>query len=253
MRLIGTAGVVAFLVFAPWMIRDWLVFGSPLPGQAAANALSVTASDIFAWNDPPTVSRYLAVGSARLLEMRVEGFVHNVFNVLVLPGLPISIIGIVALPWQGRGAVLRPLVLFSALTFIVTTALFSRLHDVGDVPPRFRTHRRPDRPLRPARPRRRRSRGSGHGWAGRVRSHGWARSSGIFGSLLFSMTLLPTFASATQASASLYAELGRRMALAGEPLDAASRTGHRELPDLDGRGRHASRHWHCLTNAGGRP
>ena len=28
-------------IFAPWAIRDWLVFGNPLPGQAAANALSV--------------------------------------------------------------------------------------------------------------------------------------------------------------------------------------------------------------------
>ena len=32
------AGIGAFLVFAPWAIRDWLVFGSPLPGQAVANA-----------------------------------------------------------------------------------------------------------------------------------------------------------------------------------------------------------------------
>mgnify|MGYP003408801941 CR=1 FL=1 len=51
---------------------------------------------------------------------------------------------------------------------------------------------------------------------------GGGAAAGIFGSLLFSMTLLPTYASGTQASATLYAELGRRMALAGEPLDEAS-------------------------------
>ncbi len=54
-----------------WPSRPWsssrrgpcatrLVFGSPLPGQAVTNALSVTGYDIFAWNDPPTLSRYLA-------------------------------------------------------------------------------------------------------------------------------------------------------------------------------------------------
>ena len=91
-----------------------MVFGSPLPGQAATNALSVTGFDIFAWNDPPTLARYLAVGPARLLEMRVEGIAHNLFYVLLLPGLPLSIIGLVALPWQGRAPALRPVVLLSA-------------------------------------------------------------------------------------------------------------------------------------------
>ena len=30
LRLVVAAGAVAFLVFLPWMVRDWLVFGSPL-------------------------------------------------------------------------------------------------------------------------------------------------------------------------------------------------------------------------------
>lgn len=220
-RLIGVAGVIAFLVFAPWMLRDWVEFGSPLPGQAAANALSVTGFDIFAWNDPPTLSRYLAVGPARLLEMRVEGFTHNLLNVLVLWGLPISIIGLLALPWQWRGAALRPLVLISALTFLVTTLFFpvsttwgTFLHASGPVNvlivlsallaldaglARLGTRMGWDRPI---------------AWLGPLL--------GIFGSLLFSVALLPSFASGTQSSASMYEELGRRMALAGEPLDMDS-------------------------------
>ena len=39
-RLVVAAGVIAFARLPPWAIRDWLVFGSPLPGQAVANALS---------------------------------------------------------------------------------------------------------------------------------------------------------------------------------------------------------------------
>ena len=34
LRLIGVVAVVSLLVFAPWAIRDWVVFGNPLPGQA---------------------------------------------------------------------------------------------------------------------------------------------------------------------------------------------------------------------------
>ena len=31
----------AFLVFLPWALRDWVVFGNPLPGQAVTNGLSL--------------------------------------------------------------------------------------------------------------------------------------------------------------------------------------------------------------------
>ncbi len=83
----------ASLVFAPWAVRNTIVFGNPLPGQAISNALSVTGFDIFAWNDPPTLARYLAVGPAGLFSMRVDGLGHNIGNVLLLLGIPISLIG----------------------------------------------------------------------------------------------------------------------------------------------------------------
>ncbi len=72
-RLIVVVAVFALVLFAPWAVRNWAVFGNPLPGQAISNALSVTGFDIFAWNDPPTLSRYLAVGVEELVNMRVVG------------------------------------------------------------------------------------------------------------------------------------------------------------------------------------
>ena len=136
LRLIGVVAVVSLLVFAPWAARDWIVYGNPLPGQAVSNALSVTGFDIFAWNDPPTLARYLAVGPARLLEMRVEGLAHNMFNVLVFLGIPLSVVGILALPWQARDRALRPVVLISALAFLVTEPPLPCRHHLGHVPPR---------------------------------------------------------------------------------------------------------------------
>jgi len=122
--LVLVPAAVAALVYAPWALRDWLSFGSPLPGQALANALSVNNFDIFAYQNPPTLAGYLAQGPAALLNLRVAGAAHNLFDVLVIPTFPIGIIGLLALPWTGRLAALRPLALAAAITFLATSLIF---------------------------------------------------------------------------------------------------------------------------------
>ena len=82
------AAAAALLVMSPWLVRSWLTFGSPLPGQAALNAFSLTGPDIFAWADRPTLSRYLAAGAGELLNQRVVAFGHNLVDVLLIPGSP---------------------------------------------------------------------------------------------------------------------------------------------------------------------
>ena len=124
LRLIGVVAIVSLALFAPWAIRNWVEFGSPLPGQAAANALSVRPTDVFAWSDPPTLSRYLAEGPVRLFELRLIGIGHNVLNVLLLLGIPVGVVGFVALPWFGRAVALRPLVIVSVVAFAVTSLVF---------------------------------------------------------------------------------------------------------------------------------
>jgi hypothetical protein len=220
-RLIGLAGVVALVVFAPWAARNWAVFGSPLPGQAVTNAFSITGHDIFAWNDPPSVARYLAVGPARLLEMRVEGAWHNLGTVLLLPGLPISLIGLLALPWTGRGQAVRPVVLLGLLTFLATTLLFpvattwgTFLHAAGPVQVLIVLSA---------------LLALDAGIARLAARQGWTRpvawlgpALGIFGSILFTVVLLPSFGAGSQGTAAYYVELGRRMEAIGHPLDAAA-------------------------------
>ena len=94
LRLIGIVGFIALAIFAPWAYRNLLEFGSPLPGQAVTNALYLTGYDIFAWNDPPTLARHLALGPVGLLQLRVTGLTHNLFNVLILLGMPMSVVGL---------------------------------------------------------------------------------------------------------------------------------------------------------------
>jgi hypothetical protein len=220
-RMIGVVGVVAAAVFAPWAYRDVVVFGSPLPGQAATNALYLTGYDIFAWNDPPTLSRYLGQGVGWLIGVRVEGTLHNLWNVLGLLGLPLSVIGMVALPWQGRDRATRPLVLISLIVFLFTSLVFPAatqwgtfLHGAGPVHVLVVLSGLL-------------ALDAGIAWLGVRR--GWTRpvawlgpALGVFGAALFSIAFLPSFGSGSAATARLYDELGKRAAAAGYPLDATA-------------------------------
>jgi len=214
LRLVGVVAAVALVVFAPWAFRNLLAFGSPLPGQAATNALYLTGYDVFAWNDPPTLARHLAQGPAWLLGLRIQGVLHNLVNVLIYLGMPISLLGVVALPWQWRGAALRPLLWLSLIMFGFTGLVFPAatqwgtfLHAAGPV----------------------------HVlvivlallaldavivWVGQRR--GWTRpvawlgpALGIFGAVLFAIALLPAFAGGSTESARQFEELATRMRAAG--------------------------------------
>jgi hypothetical protein len=124
LRLVLTPAVAAVLVFAPWGIRDWLTFGTPLPGQTLSNALYVNYLDIFAYRDQPSLAGYLAQGPAAIIGMHLAGIGHNLLNVLIIPAFPIGLIGLLLLPRVWRLASLRPLLIAGLLTFAVTGLLF---------------------------------------------------------------------------------------------------------------------------------
>jgi hypothetical protein len=220
-RLIGIVAVVAFVVFAPWAYRDYVEFHNPLPGQALSNALYLTGYDLFAWKHPPTLARHLSVGLDGLVALRIEGLAHNLINVLLLLGLPVSLVGLIALPWQARGYALRPLTVFSVLTFLLTSLLFPASTQWGT----FLHAAAPVHVLLVL---------SGifaiDAVVTRIGSRvGWDRSVtwvGVIGtvavSLLFSAALLPGYGQGSRDTARHFEELGVRMAAIGRPLDATA-------------------------------
>jgi len=116
---------VAAACYAPWAVRQWLVFGSPFPGQTAANAFSVSPNDIFGWTAPqPTLATYLASGPAALVAQRLEALRHNVMDVLVTPALPWSVVGLVGMVLLWRARPLRLLLAAAVLTFLAATLVF---------------------------------------------------------------------------------------------------------------------------------
>jgi hypothetical protein len=221
LRLIGVVAAVAAVVFAPWAYRNLVVLGSPLPGQAVTNALYLSGYDIFAWNDPPTLARHLAIGPAALIGLRVAGLAHNLLNVLVLLGIPVSVIGLLALPWQGRGLALRPLLWISLIMFFVTSLLFPAatqwgtfLHAAGPVHVLLVISAVLVLDAGIARLGRR------MGWTNPIAWLGTAV--GLGSSLLFSAALLPTFGGGSHGTQDLYTELGARMAAVDRPLDRSA-------------------------------
>ncbi len=123
-RLVLVPAVVAIAVVAPWLVRQAIVFGSPLPGQAITNAWAISGFEIFAWKEPATLAGYLAAGPAAWLDDRVGGFWHNLVSVLVLPGIPVAAVGLAGLPWVARCRALRLLVVSAVATFAITTLVF---------------------------------------------------------------------------------------------------------------------------------
>lgn len=241
LALVVPPAVVAAVVFAPWAVRDWIEFGSPFPGQALTNALSLDGRDIFAWQDRPTLARYLSAGVGRLLELRWIGAVHNLTQVLLYLGVPLSVVGLVGLPWVARGAAaaphphaaasrawpvdpLRPLLAFSILTFLVASLVFpvsttwgTFLHAAGAIHVLLVVSALLvlDRLIV---------------WVGARR--GWTRpvawlgpAFAIAGSLLFSAVILPTDGRGSRDTAERYAALAAAFSSAGSEVNLAAEPG----------------------------
>jgi hypothetical protein len=182
------------------------------------NALYLTGYDLFAWKHPPTLARHLSIGVDGLLSLRLAGLEHNLINVLLLLGLPVSAVGVIALPWQARGFALRPLVALSLVMFLITSLLFPAATQWGT----FLHAAAPVHVLLVL---------SGifaiDALGTRLgRRVGWDRSVtwvGVVGSvavsLLFSAALLPSYGQGSRDTARHFEELGVRMAAIGRPLD----------------------------------
>jgi hypothetical protein len=206
---------------APWLARNWFAFGSPLPGQAITNAWAITGYEIFAWQDPATAGEYLALGPATWLEHRIDGFLHNLLGVLLVPGAPIAVIGLLALPWAARLRTFRPLLVLALLTFLVATLVFPVQTQWGtflhaSVPAAVLLLVAGLAGL-----------DEGLAWVGRRR--GWTRPVAwlaplfaVFGALLFMAPGVVAYGGQARGTEATYEDIGRRMAEAGVPLDGTA-------------------------------
>lgn len=118
------------VVVVPWLVRNVVDLGSPLPGQAVENLWLRRNEDIFAWLDRPTAAGYLGRGAGAIVGDRIDALIHQTVSVLVTPAFPIGLLGLVAVVALRRSpAIRRPtalalLLLGGLLTFLATALLF---------------------------------------------------------------------------------------------------------------------------------
>jgi hypothetical protein len=129
-RMVAAAIVGGLLVSVPWLARNLLVFGTPLPGQAAENALIVSNEQIFAYLDRPTLSEFGSQGASGVIGNILLAFSHNLVNVLIVPAAPVTVLGLCGAAWLfwrhplARQGSLGALAAFGLLIFAVNTMVF---------------------------------------------------------------------------------------------------------------------------------
>jgi 4-amino-4-deoxy-L-arabinose transferase-like glycosyltransferase len=123
----------AALVFAgyliamgPWFLRNWSVFGTPLPGAGMKTMFLTTYDDMFAYGRPLTLQGYLAWGWGEILTSKTQALWLNlqrlwVENLLIFL-LPFSTLGL----WNlRRERLLWPFFLYLPLLFLSMTLVFT--------------------------------------------------------------------------------------------------------------------------------
>jgi hypothetical protein len=116
--------IVAFaIVIAPWLVRNYLAFGTPLPNSVLSQAWLTDYVDTFNYWTQPTWQTLLAQGWQAILVQRGQALLHN-GGVFLLGTFPW---GLLALPglWllRSRWSFFPPLV-YGLLLFFVTALLF---------------------------------------------------------------------------------------------------------------------------------
>ena len=153
-----------------------------------------------------------------LLGQRVEALGHNLFDVLIVPGFPVSLLGLVALPWFGRAHALRPLLVLGLLVFGITTLAFpvattwgTFLHAAVPILVLLLVVAMVALDA---------------GLAAIGRRRGWTRPTAWLGpvfagvaAILFTALAVPAYGSQAATTAANYAGLGARFAAAGIPLE----------------------------------
>jgi hypothetical protein len=134
--------VVAFvLLVGPWLVRNYLAFGTPLPGSVLSQAWLGDYVDSFNYQAPPTWETLLAGGWPAILAQRGQAMVHN-SGVFLTSTFPWGLLALPGLWLLRREWAFYPPLVYGVLLFLVATLLFpassvsgTLYHSLGAVVP----------------------------------------------------------------------------------------------------------------------
>jgi len=122
----GLALAGYLVVMAPWFVRNWLVFGTPLAGAGLKTLFLTDYDDLFAYHTSPSLARYLEWGWGSIFRSKAQALLLNlqrlwIENLLVVL-LPFSALGL----WRlRREPLLWPFLLYFPLLFLAMTLAFT--------------------------------------------------------------------------------------------------------------------------------
>jgi 4-amino-4-deoxy-L-arabinose transferase-like glycosyltransferase len=134
-------GIPVLLVIAPWLVRNYLVFGTPVPNSVLSQAWLTNYVDTFNYWHHPTWQTWLAQSWQTLLNQRFEALIHNgrVFLLTTFPWGLLSLPGFWLLrrEWPTFPAIVYGVLLFFgvALVFPVSSMSGTFYHSLGALMP----------------------------------------------------------------------------------------------------------------------
>jgi hypothetical protein len=117
------------VVVAPWFARNVAAFGTLFPGQALENVYLSRNEEIFAYLERPTAESFLAQGPVAIVAHMVDALSHDLLTVVVLPALPVGLLGLIAAlvmrrsPAFREATALRALLVAGLVIYLVTSLL----------------------------------------------------------------------------------------------------------------------------------
>jgi hypothetical protein len=118
------------VVVIPWLVRNFVVFGSPFPGSVVELALLTRNEQLFSYVDRPTAAVFFSQEATLIAGRILQSLWRNLVTDLLIPAMPVGLIGlasIVALRNSaavGAPRALRALLISGLLTFVVTSVVF---------------------------------------------------------------------------------------------------------------------------------
>jgi hypothetical protein len=113
-----------------WLIRNWLVTGSPLPQGGTLSLFLTTYDDIFAFNRPIDFQNFIDWGVINILKSKLQGISIGVQTYVAVLGFiflaPFVIIGLVnSLKNSKRKRFIWPVFAYCTVLFLIMTLLFT--------------------------------------------------------------------------------------------------------------------------------
>ena len=124
--------VAGALTVLPWLVRDLLVLGTPIPGGTLELALMTRNEQLFASAERPTLRAFVDAGLMGMVLRQVAALGRNLADVILFPMGPMGAIGILTLlaaiigrvPRLFSSSPLKVLVLVGLTIYLVSSLVF---------------------------------------------------------------------------------------------------------------------------------